>query len=123
MNRTCTCCGAAFEADEPWKYLCFACWKARKEASASDVGALTIRSIKAELELAQAKDRILELEEKVREVIRLARRHAGEARPEPIPDDMLKVLLLLAHPDKHNGSPASNRATRWLLQQRRKTAA
>lgn len=123
MVRTCTCCGAAFEADEPWKHLCLACWRARKEASASDVGALTIRSIKAELELAQARDRILELEERVREVIREARLHAGEARPEPIPDDLLRILLMLAHPDRHGNSPASNRATAWLLQQRqRKTA-
>lgn len=123
MIRTCTCCGAAFEADEPWKYLCLACWRARKEAEAGDVGALALRGMKAELELAQARDRIQELEERVREVIRLAERQAGGAKPEFIPADVLKVLLLLCHPDKHNGSPASTRATTWLLQQRqRKTA-
>lgn len=122
MIRACTCCGQPFEADRDWKFLCLACWRARKEAEAGDIGAIALRGMKAELELAQARDRILELEERVREVIREARLHAGEARPEPIPDDMLKVLLLLAHPDRHGNSPASNRATTWLLQQRRKSA-
>ncbi len=37
---------------------------------------------------------------------------------EPIPADMLKRLIFLAHPDKHGGSQAAEQATQWLLQQR-----
>ena len=33
--------------------------------------------------------------------------------------EMTRTLLQLCHPDKHNGSDASNRATQWLLQQRK----
>ncbi|MEB4589520.1 hypothetical protein VSS37_00875 [Candidatus Thiothrix sp. Deng01] len=35
-----------------------------------------------------------------------------------IPADMLKRLIHLCHPDKHNGSQASLLATQWLLEQR-----
>lgn len=35
-----------------------------------------------------------------------------------IPPDMLKRLIHLCHPDKHDGSKASTTATEWLLQQR-----
>jgi hypothetical protein len=53
---------------------------------------------------------------------------AAEARArlatqaEAIPPEMLKVLLLLCHPDRHSSSQASNRAMTWLLQQRGKAA-
>jgi hypothetical protein len=41
------------------------------------------------------------------------------AKPEPpIPSDMLKRLLFLAHPDKHRNSEAATVATQWLLNQR-----
>jgi hypothetical protein len=35
-----------------------------------------------------------------------------------VPPDMLKRLIQLCHPDKHDGSKASTTATEWLLQQR-----
>lgn len=41
------------------------------------------------------------------------------AKPEPpIPPDMLKRLLFLAHPDKHKNSEAATTATQWLLAMR-----
>lgn len=36
-----------------------------------------------------------------------------------LPEDMLKRLLYLCHPDKHRNSEASNLATEWLLKQRK----
>ena len=42
--------------------------------------------------------------------------------PSSIPDDVLSSLIRLAHPDKHNGSPVANKATAWLLEQRKKRA-
>ena len=46
---------------------------------------------------------------------------ATAPRPAPLIEEaMLKRLLFLAHPDKHNQSEASLIATRWLLEQRRK---
>jgi hypothetical protein len=35
-----------------------------------------------------------------------------------IPKDMMRRLIQLVHPDKHNGSEAANTATQWLLSQR-----
>lgn len=36
-----------------------------------------------------------------------------------IPEDMLGRLIRLAHPDRHGNSDASNKATAWLLSQRK----
>jgi hypothetical protein len=44
---------------------------------------------------------------------------AGQAGKVAIPPDMLRRLTMLAHPDRHNSSEASVKATQWLLQQRR----
>lgn len=35
-------------------------------------------------------------------------------------EDMLKIITMLCHPDKHDGSKASNKATRYLLKIRDK---
>ena len=35
-----------------------------------------------------------------------------------IPADMLKRLIMLCHPDRHDNSTASTLATQWLLEQR-----
>lgn len=35
-----------------------------------------------------------------------------------VPFDKLDALLMLAHPDKHGGSPLANEVTRWLLELR-----
>lgn len=35
-----------------------------------------------------------------------------------IPADMLKRLIMLCHPDRHDSSTASTLATQWLLEQR-----
>ena len=40
-----------------------------------------------------------------------------------IPADVLASLVRLAHPDKHGGSEAANKATAWLLQQRKRAGA
>lgn len=37
-----------------------------------------------------------------------------------IPDEMLKRLIQLCHPDRHNGSIASHKALQWLLDQRKR---
>lgn len=122
MDRNCTCCGATFEADEPWKLLCYPCWRAKKDAEKGDanVGALVLRNIKNELALSKAQDEI----ERLKGIIyRESRRWARSAQSEPIPPDLLKAMLLICHPDKHGNSAASNKVTAWLLQQRARQSA
>ena len=38
----------------------------------------------------------------------------------PIPDDMLRRLIRLCHPDRHAGSEGATIATQWLLAQRQR---
>jgi hypothetical protein len=41
----------------------------------------------------------------------------------PIPAERLKALIVLAHPDRHNGSKVATETTQWLLAQRGRKAA
>ena len=45
-----------------------------------------------------------------------------QTKPQPMPDamppEMIRRLLQLCHPDRHDNSEAANTATRWLLKQR-----
>ncbi len=95
--RACKQCGEYFHADQDWKHICIGCFKENKR-----------------------KDR-------EREAYREANKHnqqrqhqrTYQAPPAPaIPPDMLKVLIMLCHPDKHGGKESATRATQWLLSQR-----
>ena len=37
-----------------------------------------------------------------------------------VPDEMLKRLIILCHPDKHSNSELSNNVTAWLLGQKQR---
>lgn len=94
--RPCSRCGRSFFADVHWKTLCYACWK-------------ETRAQPAALPSRAERQRIRELE------IRL------KLLAELLPDEhMVRVLLGLCHPDKHNGSAHANEATRWLLELRKR---
>ena len=99
-KATCPTCGKSFEKDEPWKNTCLSCWRKRKSAgeSASSGAPDELRSLRAEVGY-----------------LRLA---LTSIRPQVIEPDMLARLIRLCHPDRHNGSEASNKATAWLLEQR-----
>ena len=120
MDQTCTCCGTIFDADQPWKLLCYPCWRAKKDAENGDLGALSLRSIKAELLLSKAQDEIKRLQAII---YRESKRWAKNAPPEPIPPDLMNSMVLLCHPDRHGNSAASNKVTAWLLQQRARQQA
>lgn len=113
MYRTCAHCGCGFEADEHWKRLCIPCWIKAKKAGDLDTRDNFV-DLRNELNYAHREIRYLKA------VLAEAEARAQNASPEAIPPDMLRVLLLLAHPDRHNGSQAANKATAWLLQQRGK---
>jgi hypothetical protein len=100
MNKPkiCQLCGETFYPDQPWKTLCIPCFKISKQRENESTS---------------------ELEELRSENFRL-RYQLAIARPSigAIPRDILKSLIRLAHPDRHNGSQAANDATAWLLSQR-----
>jgi len=91
----CASCGCSFwrATDEKWKRLCLDCFKRKK-----------------------AKERWQE-------------HQRGYYQPPPsppppvpaIPDDMLRRLLHLCHPDKHGNSTTATEAMQWLLRYRRES--
>lgn len=104
MFKHCTSCGAPFRVgeDEDWKRLCLPCWVRTKRSAPPPGG----QGILGELRLAQD------------EIKRLKASLAEERTRRGIPDDMMRMLILLCHPDRHSGSVAATKATAWLLRER-----
>jgi hypothetical protein len=106
--RTCRQCGNEFYADQPWKRVCFDCWKESKKQSGQWRGG-TSQGWPGQdhHEMLALKAKIASLEWQL-----LA------AQASSIPPDMLRRIIQLCHPDKHNNSAAATEATQWLLKQR-----
>lgn len=108
-RATCEECGDTFirAPGESWKRLCLSCWKATpaaKKAARDKLAQLTAELSEVRAERDRLRLRVLTLE------------HADT--PPPIPPEMLRRLVRLCHPDRHDGSEAANVATAWLLAQR-----
>lgn len=109
---TCTKCGNPFfrAADESWKTICFACWKAKKRRTDDSYFGLWQR---ATAEADQLAERLEALE----------RRLATPSVVERELRENLPRLIQLCHPDRHGGSESSTRATAWLLSVKREARA
>lgn len=134
MNPIIPCpkCGTKFEQDQPWKKVCRDCYFVAKEERESR----NFDQLKEQVSYWKAKaggegdpEEVTRLRSKVdqlqSEIIRLQLAlMTAKNQPPPryngstIPQEMLRRLIQLAHPDRHNGSEASTKATRWLLEQR-----
>ena len=109
----CESCGSSFyvQDGQEWKRLCLPCWRANKRSEQgywSPTVQLCNDLARAEAELTVARDRIGILEQA------LAQRANVELDP-----SMLRLLVQLTHPDKHNGSPAAAKAAAYLNDLRR----
>lgn len=104
----CSDCGQAFARDpeETWKRLCFSCWK-RSKAKRPTTPTTDNALAESRAECARLRLRVMALELDL------------QRGADPIPDDMLARLIRLCHPDRHDGSEAANKATAWLLAQRK----
>lgn len=87
----CTDCGRP--TDAKWKKLCRDCFIAQKR-------------------IEEATDKYL-IEFLMKRCAELEKQ-----QQQKIPEDMMKRLLMLCHPDKHGNSTLSNDVTKWLLKQR-----
>lgn len=102
MYKACTKCSKSFYVaeGEEWKKTCLSCWKKSKgvQGDSSD----------------RAHQRVIELEALTRVLYsRIATlEHTSSAAIEP---EMLRRLIMLSHPDRHNNSEASKKATQFLL--------
>ena len=105
MSRaTCPTCGKSFEKDEPWKKTCLSCWQKKKRAEESPFSGTD--------ELTAARLEIKVLRQQLSTMLLLRPKTAG------IEPDMMARLIRLCHPDKHDNSEMSTKATAWLLEQR-----
>jgi len=88
----CQQCGNSFfiEPTELWKKICLKCWKKnKKEESDAAFNEFMHRQYPS-----------------------------SKASNSIISEEMLRRLIYLCHPDKHDNSDAANTATSWLLKQR-----
>jgi hypothetical protein len=135
MNPLVKCpkCGTQFEQDQPWKKVCLDCYLAEKERRESR----NFDQLREQVAYWKGKaggegdpDELIQLRRKVdqlqSEIIRLqlalmtARNQSPPSRHngQGIPQEMLRRLIQLSHPDRHGNSEAATKATRWLLEQR-----
>lgn len=115
----CSDCGAAFfrNADETWKTRCVPCFVKHKNTRAGVVkqpASPDYRTLweKVNAECFRLQRRVADLEQQ------LANRPCSPLEPEL--REYLPRLVQLAHPDRHGGSLAANRATQWLLDVKRR---
>ena len=88
----CPACFCPFtrRTDQRWKRLCLSCWKANKAQEVSKVEQLEQRCAQLERQL--------------------------EAQPAPdLPKPVLRFLLKVTHPDRHQNSQDATQAMQWLL--------
>lgn len=90
MYVTCPQCDQEFFRDEPWKRVCLNCFKANKRK-----------------EREQSQDSSQREQPQV--IIKV----------EPIPPDVLKRLMYLCHPDKHNNSRVATDMFQWLSEMKK----
>lgn len=137
MLRACRDCGDQFEVEpgEFWKIRCLSCWVDLKHAESDgrrlpanhlvqhtrpDVvqeNAVLRRQVaRLEADIDELEAENGQLRRQLSEVVGRLHR-AGSLAAEF--HENLPRLLQLCHPDRHDGSPASLKATRWLLEMRR----
>lgn len=95
----CKECGCEFEreANEAWKKLCLSCWVQTQEPKQS--GRAKLDALRETLSVARMQDQI----------DTLSRRAIADK-------EMVKRLIQLTHPDKHNNSKGSQIASAWLIE-------
>lgn len=86
--KTCGQCGSEFSFNfgEEWKKICLECWLKNKNKE------------REQYKYKQSSNP-----------------GSNQPKAKTIDPNMLKILIMLCHPDKHNNSQASTKATTYLL--------
>jgi hypothetical protein len=119
MRAFCVDCGLPFhrEADEEWKIRCVPCFKKSKRAESVPATATTTDSFWKEQAMA-AEHRVQALRRDYNALLAEFNRLTRQPRQSEFDRELVEQLprlLMVAHPDKHNGSQAATKATQWLL--------
>ena len=102
-QRTCAACYEALPSDAPsYVRMCRRCYRTVKQ---------------------RERDELLgEIESLRLENSRLRRASWGPQQPSALDSSMLRTLLQLCHPDRHDGSATATKATQYLLTLKHKAA-
>ena len=127
-NERCPECGCIFLKDEYWKRICFDCWRRGNDPFNRDsshrlvstnvvgsrIGDLALEVARLTAELATAKSLLGEVRSDNQRLARMI--VALEAQSKlALEPEMVRKLLWLCHPDRHDNNAASNEVTKWLL--------
>lgn len=125
--KTCDRCARKYPSDAAYKKLCAPCWKRQHGIDlhptdlALDVTLTRVEVLESKVDQLTA--RVAQLTTRVAHLVAKLQRPVPPPPPPvtfSIPEDRLRVLISLCHPDRHGGSDRSNEATKWLLSQRNK---
>lgn len=98
---------------------CVPCWKVSKNIKATPPSSPPNKPSSYQAELQRLRQEIDSLRNQLS--VEQHRARTAYSKPTAIPEEMIGRLIRLAHPDRHNNSEASNKATAWLLSQRKVT--
>lgn len=128
-TATCPQCGNDYFKDEPWKTVCWNCYRdAHPERYATSVPRPRLTASMASDDTPEMHERILiltrqnlelkQLNEGLKTLVNMMadqmRAQAARQPAAPLDREMVRRLRYLCHPDKHNGSEASQLATKFL---------
>ena len=115
ISVRCKDCGDTFyrEASDTWKVRCITCFKKSKRAESEPIDSHWKDRAAAAESLAATLQLQLEQQRKTIQVLMKQQRPVSSFDRELA--EQLPRLLMVCHPDKHNGSQAATTATQWLL--------
>ena len=107
MQKTCMQCRKSFfiSEGEEWKKICLDCWKKSKKIEDK----VNPRIKELEAKNARLHSQIETLQHNLRVAL------TQPSRYQSIEPEMLRRIIMLCHPDRHDNSPASGKATQYLL--------
>lgn len=117
VRKVCLDCQKPFsvESSKPWMVRCYACWQARHPPHDQQ----RLPQLEQEVLQLQGRNRQLQIQIMVLESKLAAVQPTTHLCSTPsIPANMLQRLIMLCHPDRHQGSEMSTKITQWLLEQR-----
>ena len=140
VEMQCRSCSVKYlrHKDTPYKTICMVCYKKQNKIKFTDTDETLIflwdtiakhkNSVNTQIknkdkEIKKLK-RELAIEKALSQTLRERIRSVSVQNKDSdssfiIPKDISKKLLLLCHPDKHEGSQIAQEATQWILQKRK----
>jgi hypothetical protein len=119
-NSECPACGATYWKETAWKRVCLDCYIDTKRA---EEGQPPRDRTKAKTKAESEYDpddfwKKFNQQHQQRQQYKPPPQQPRYGASAGIETEMLRRLIQLCHPDKHNGSVASTTATQWLLKQK-----